>query len=1467
MDYGEILCQAMDLIAGKNTEQIKFDKTKVCTIIDDSLKQQGRYTVEEGSVSYTAFSNSTTYQKDDVVYVQIPEGNYDEQKLIIGKKLKANELSYNYISPFENFISLDETKIKIDENVNGLIANGEIQKQEIYSEDFSSDPKTAYNRLGISADFTTLLGQDLSSGNYGLIVQLSNEKEVIENFVLDCQDMNGFIYSFLEPTRQEFLFDISAIITKITKIQVYFYQMGNFKNKQKKDISVKDTAFNLFVQNLEISFGIELNDSKKENLILFTKDSLTYGDNDKDKRKIELRWVRLKDDKSRIFLPKDLGKNEIDEQYEIRWYKYKAGEEGDSVSGQNWEKLKNKEEFSYSFTPDVVNNAEEKFKVVLIQYAKDKTINSFYISNFITFVNKEEIVNKSTLDSVYGLSLKPEDGSQGSYFLYDFSHNLINMSNATQVRKLQCYYKEKSDNVENTKLFSAEDLRWIIPMQNSMLKFDDYLYYPYYSSKEVKEKNFLEKNKIENGQIYGVINSSNNLVDKYYENKNGTSSEVFKNELTILINAKNSNEKQLEVIPISEEFTYLPYYIKSQYYEQYTNNIISCYYKEGRKTYQDKFSFSFGLASINGADSNLILKLIDGDYSVNGEKYKCISYINGDSLDTEINYIGIEAQIFDSQGKEITNYDNITFNFSLYNPYNIDSKTNLILFEQNSENNKIVFKIKTGSNFSRSAIDIIVCQVKGLKNYNLNTYLGIPIKYSDKTNYKEIVGPDCVMIDTGGQAAHEKINYTLINDKGQAVYPSGLKWRMISEDKKINDKAEFEKFYPTIEEPKNFYETIVVNSNITLDSESNYRIHYRDVQPIYSIEYETDNTTIMPITNLITDEENNPQYTTYDGTIFLSGANDKEIKKYINRHENSDDNFTITLMERELKPSELEWSLKVYDLILDNCPKLAIQAYAQGTEIQDEKIYFQKPLIILHNTWISKIINEWDGKTLGINEKEGYLLGKMLAAGSKNDDNEFSGVILGDWKNTETQEILTKNTGLYGFHDGIMSFYFKDDGTAAIGKKGIGQIQFNGNQGIIQSGIYELSGGKDGALINFSTGKIELRNSKNGNIELNASETTIYETEVLDEEKGLVGIVNAKDKNKNTHLIYQDNKWQVIKYEKDEITNKYTGNYTIQEGEIGFPNYKSGFPIKAGENFKVAWDGSVFANNGRFTGTIHATGGTISGDMVVNGKLQGAIIESGKFQAIVELEGYWGEYYETVLRDEELDDYNALSYIDDDPKKKTDGKYKYWKIENNIYTKVNDNNELKRLQEQGLLEKRIIYWVPSDDDSKKNYFPIQFLASASTTDNSNLTEPIVNIGMLRTLQDGKTNMFGIQTIIGDGNLTTDLGFDSGNNMRFHAKGYVGMSRAGKDFNNPDQQVYLDEDEKNITYFVAKGMDRISLEGKKEIKLKADNIILEQGKNSIDLINFLKNVPTEQDIARMIAEALTGLGTGGEKGGS
>jgi hypothetical protein len=42
------------------------------------------------------------------------------------------------------------------------------------------------------------------------------------------------------------------------------------------------------------------------------------------------------------------------------------------------------------------------------------------------------------------------------------------------------------------------------------------------------------------------------------------------------------------------------------------------------------------------------------------------------------------------------------------------------------------------------------------------------------------------------------------------------------------------------------------------------------------------------------------------------------------------------------------------------------------------------------------MINKWDGK-LKIDEENGAILSTMMAAGRKNSDNTFSGVMLGDW--------------------------------------------------------------------------------------------------------------------------------------------------------------------------------------------------------------------------------------------------------------------------------------------------------------------------------------------------------------------------------------------------------------------------------------------------------------------------------------
>jgi len=76
----------------------------------------------------------------------------------------------------------------------------------------------------------------------------------------------------------------------------------------------------------------------------------------------------------------------------------------------------------------------------------------------------------------------------------------------------------------------------------------------------------------------------------------------------------------------------------------------------------------------------------------------------------------------------------------------------------------------------------------------------------------------------------------------------------------------------------------------------------------------------------------------------------------------------------------------------------------------------------------------------------GTIVASGFAAGRKERDNTFTGVVLGDWSRTSTETAVTKNTGIYGFNHGAMSYAFKDDGTGFIGKDGRGRIYLDGEK-------------------------------------------------------------------------------------------------------------------------------------------------------------------------------------------------------------------------------------------------------------------------------------------------------------------------------------------------------------------------------------------------------------------------------------
>jgi len=108
--------------------------------------------------------------------------------------------------------------------------------------------------------------------------------------------------------------------------------------------------------------------------------------------------------------------------------------------------------------------------------------------------------------------------------------------------------------------------------------------------------------------------------------------------------------------------------------------------------------------------------------------------------------------------------------------------------------------------------------------------------------------------------------------------------------------------------------------------------------------------------------------------------------------------------------------------------------------------------VCYENKYQSGTINAWNGKDIVTDDDTGTIIASGFAAGRKEYDNTFSGVMLGDWSRTDnTHAVIAKNTGVYGFNYGAMSYAFKDDGTGFIGKDGRGRIYFDGNNANIYS--------------------------------------------------------------------------------------------------------------------------------------------------------------------------------------------------------------------------------------------------------------------------------------------------------------------------------------------------------------------------------------------------------------------------------
>ena len=291
-DYGELFCQAVDTILQERLNELSFDQTIVCTIIDNSNKANGIYRVSNGSAKFDAYSSDTTYSNNTNVYVQIPRGDWSEQKIILSKKPDDADKPISYVDPFDSFVDITGNVITQTPKSFGLLANnkdldgdGVIDDEPINDRviiwsyncpDSSTQYKengpdlAGYTRLGIKASFQAWLKElGAVKGSYGLRLrieaipedELGLNKDGIEieplyyDLTFDCGEMPGNPYNLESFYQQEKLFDISSFY-KIRKMELEFYEIsGSFVNNQGQEIPWENLPPNIFVKDIYISLG------------------------------------------------------------------------------------------------------------------------------------------------------------------------------------------------------------------------------------------------------------------------------------------------------------------------------------------------------------------------------------------------------------------------------------------------------------------------------------------------------------------------------------------------------------------------------------------------------------------------------------------------------------------------------------------------------------------------------------------------------------------------------------------------------------------------------------------------------------------------------------------------------------------------------------------------------------------------------------------------------------------------------------------------------------------------------------------------------------------------------------------------------------------------------------------------------------------------------------------------------------
>lgn len=262
--------------------------------------------------------------------------------------------------------------------------------------------------------------------------------------------------------------------------------------------------------------------------------------------------------------------------------------------------------------------------------------------------------------------------------------------------------------------------------------------------------------------------------------------------------------------------------------------------------------------------------------------------------------------------------------------------------------------------------------------------------------------------------------------------------------------------------------------------------------------------------------------------------------------ENTSNDEQLSKNQKNFKPAS------AYD---GQCVSVAIECVIRVSGSEAAKVHI--PVYLGLNKYGLAALNGWDGNSIQVDSTGGFILAPQMGAGRKETDNSFTGMFLGEVKESS---YANKEVGIFGYNHGQRSIFLNaETGSAAFGIANQGQIIIDPTDGraTIRSGNY--INGSSGMEIDLTAPSIKYGNGnfyvdKNG--ELNAS-------------VGTLGASNAAkihiSGNTANSFIYSGN--------KTSLTSTSTGFY------LGTDGFAMGAGSSGQSAFQIDTKGAVKATN------------------------------------------------------------------------------------------------------------------------------------------------------------------------------------------------------------------------------------------------------------------------------------------------